>query len=299
MAAAEAAGGEPEPTAVLGIDETRRGRVRWRFGTEDKRWVRVDSWDTGFVDLAGDQGLLGQVEGRTSRCMVAWLEARTPAFREAIRYVAIDPAAPYAHAVTSLREDGTRLLPNATVVVDHFHLVKLANDALSKVRRRVTWQQQGRPGRKVDPAWVPAAVRTRTPIREGLRGDVERLDRRRPVGSDPHRVDREGGASRAAGPRPDRCAPRPAPSPSRRVLPLVRRCRHRRTAHPRGHRRNVVARHRGIPQHRHHERQSRGRQPARQAGKNARPAASEIQPTAIAGYGSTAPAPSGQRQRLQ
>ena len=153
VAAAEAAGGEPEPTAVLGIDETRRGRVRWRFGTEDKRWVRVDSWDTGFVDLAGDQGLLGQVEGRTSRCMVAWLEARTPAFREAIRYVAIDPAAPYAHAVTSLREDGTRLLPNATVVVDHFHLVKLANDALTKVRRRVTWQQQGRLGRKVDPAW--------------------------------------------------------------------------------------------------------------------------------------------------
>ena len=32
VAAAEAAGGEPEPTAVLGIDETRRGRVRWRFG---------------------------------------------------------------------------------------------------------------------------------------------------------------------------------------------------------------------------------------------------------------------------
>ena len=85
---------------------------------------------------------------------MAWLEARTRAFREAIRYVAIDPAAPYAHAVTSLREDGTRLLPNATVVVDHFHLVKLANDALSKVRRRVTWQQQGRRGRKVDPAWA-------------------------------------------------------------------------------------------------------------------------------------------------
>ena len=30
------------------------------------RWVRIDPWDTGFVDLAGDQGLLGQREGRTT-----------------------------------------------------------------------------------------------------------------------------------------------------------------------------------------------------------------------------------------
>jgi hypothetical protein len=28
--------------------------------------VRTDAWDTGFVDIAGEQGLLGQVEGRTS-----------------------------------------------------------------------------------------------------------------------------------------------------------------------------------------------------------------------------------------
>jgi transposase len=29
-------------------------------------------------------------------------------------------------------------LPNATIVVDRFHLVGLGNDALTKVRRRVT-----------------------------------------------------------------------------------------------------------------------------------------------------------------
>ncbi|MCK0439289.1 transposase family protein [Gordonia alkaliphila] len=56
---------QPQPVRVLGIDETRRGRPRWERDP-DGRWYRIDPWDTGFVDLAGDQGLLGQVTGRTS-----------------------------------------------------------------------------------------------------------------------------------------------------------------------------------------------------------------------------------------
>ena len=65
---------EPEPTRVLGIDETRRGKPRWEYCTETQRWVRVDPWDTGFVDLADHQGLLGR-EGRTGAALVAWLRA--------------------------------------------------------------------------------------------------------------------------------------------------------------------------------------------------------------------------------
>lgn len=141
--------GEPEPTAVLGIDETRRGRPRWTQEATTGRWVRTDAWDTGFVDLAGGQGLLGQVEGRTSACVITWLEARTPEFRAAIRFVAIDPAAVYAKAIAT-----PGLLPNAVLVVDHFHIVALANAAVTKVRRRVLWEQKGRRGRKVDPAWA-------------------------------------------------------------------------------------------------------------------------------------------------
>jgi transposase len=152
--AAEAAAVEPEPTSVLGIDETRRGRPRWTFSVEAARWVRTDAWDTGFVDLAGSQGLLGQVTGRTTACVVDWLSARTPAFRAAIRFVAIDPAASYAAVLRARAADGSLLLPNAVLVVDHFHLVKLANDAVTKVRRRVVWDQHGRRGRKIDPAWA-------------------------------------------------------------------------------------------------------------------------------------------------
>ena len=151
---AEALLASPEPTAVLGIDETRRGKPRWRFSIEDKRWVRVDPYDTGFVDLAGDQGLLGQREGRTSKTVLDWLTEQTPEFRDAIRFVAIDPAAVYAAAVRARGEDGELLLPHARLVVDHFHVVKLANDCVTKVRRRVIWEQKGRRGRKLDPAWA-------------------------------------------------------------------------------------------------------------------------------------------------
>ena len=98
VAGAEQIAGEPEPTAVLGIDETRRGKPRWARDEESGRWVPTDAYDTGFVDLAGRQGLLGQVSGRTSSGVVTWLRARPPEFREAIRFVAIDPAAVYAKA---------------------------------------------------------------------------------------------------------------------------------------------------------------------------------------------------------
>jgi transposase len=143
----------PQPTTVLGIDETRRGKPRW-VSDEDVddgagRWRRVDPYDTGFVDLAGDQGLLGQREGRTSQCVVDWLNEQSQEFRDAIHFVAIDPAAVYAKAI---RTPG--LLPNARLVVDHFHLVKLANDCVTKVRRRTIWEQNGRRGRKIDPAWA-------------------------------------------------------------------------------------------------------------------------------------------------
>src|SRR5581483_4309265 len=81
---------------------------------------------------AGGQDLLGQVEGRTSRGVVDWLQVRTPKVRAVIRLVVIDPAAVYGNAIRS-----QCLLPTATLVVDHFHLVKLANHCVTTVRRRV------------------------------------------------------------------------------------------------------------------------------------------------------------------
>ena len=149
VALAEQTLSEPDPVRVLGIDETRRGRPRWDRCEITGTWVRTDPWDTGFVDISGSQGLLGQQCGRTSATVVGWLRARNAQFRDGIEYVAIDPAAVYASAVRT-----PDLLPNATLVVDHFHVVAKANEAVTKVRQRVTWDQRSRRGRAIDPEWA-------------------------------------------------------------------------------------------------------------------------------------------------
>jgi transposase len=54
---------------------------------------------------------------------------------------------------TSYRAAVRTGLPHATVVVDHFHVVQLANKMLSTVRRRTTATLRGRRGRAADPEW--------------------------------------------------------------------------------------------------------------------------------------------------
>src|SRR5512144_654694 len=138
---------EPAPVAVLGIDATRRGRPRWDRDPDSGRWRRLDRFETNFVDLGGDGGLLGQTGGRAAAAVVAWLDARGEDWKAAVRIVAMDPCATYRRAVQDA-------LPQARIVADHFHLVRLANDAVTRTRQRVTRDRLGRRGRRTDPAWA-------------------------------------------------------------------------------------------------------------------------------------------------
>ena len=45
-------------------------------------------------------------------------------------------------------------LPDAVLVADRFHLVRLANDMLTQVRQDATREHRGRRGRVRDPEWV-------------------------------------------------------------------------------------------------------------------------------------------------
>ncbi len=121
-----------------------RGRARRRAGI---RWRRTDPWETGFVDLADDQALLGQVDGRTSAAIRSWLAGRSAALCGGVQIVVIDPHAGYAAAVRAA-------LPDARIAVDHFHLIMLANKAVTAVRQRVTRERLGRRGRAIDPPWA-------------------------------------------------------------------------------------------------------------------------------------------------
>jgi transposase len=91
--------------------------------------------------------VLGVVDGRDSAGVGAWLQARSPSWRDAVEVVAIDPSVAFRKA---LREH----LPPTAVSVDPFHLVKLANDMLTRVRQRVVRDRKGRRGRGIDPAWT-------------------------------------------------------------------------------------------------------------------------------------------------
>lgn len=91
--------------------------------------------------------MLGQVDGRASAAVQAWLAARSHEFRAGVEVVVIDPHARYAAAVRAA-------LPHGAIAVDHFHLIMLGNKALTAVRGRVTRDLLGRRGRKIDPTWA-------------------------------------------------------------------------------------------------------------------------------------------------
>ncbi|MFF2960172.1 transposase [Streptomyces sp. NPDC057963] len=121
----------------------------------------MDRWHVGFVDLSGKQGLLGQVEGRTAQAVIAWPADRDQAWRDAVQYVAIDMCTIFKSAIR-------RVLPQATLVVDHFHLVQPANQTLTEVRRRVTVTHRGRRGRKGNREWELRNRLTRSAARGHL-----------------------------------------------------------------------------------------------------------------------------------
>ena len=138
---------EPEPTAVLGIDETRFRSVRWIL--DGITWKRSDPWLTSFVDCTpGRPGtLLGLAPGRTGSCVREWLEEQSDPFRRRIEIVVIDPSAPYASGIRAA-------LPGVKIAVDKWHLVALANTLVTEVRQRVTRTILGRRGTVRDPVWV-------------------------------------------------------------------------------------------------------------------------------------------------
>ena len=138
---------EPEPTAVLGIDETRFRSVRWIL--QGVIWKRSDPWLTSFVDCTPGQsgGLLGLAPGRTGACVQDWLGVQSDAFRHKIEIVVIDPSAPYASGIRAA-------LPGVKIAVDKWHLIALANGMVTEVRQRVTRTLLGRRGTTRDPIWV-------------------------------------------------------------------------------------------------------------------------------------------------
>jgi transposase len=121
---------------TLGLDETSFLKATRRAPT---RYV------TGLVDLEGGR-LLDLVADRTRAAVAGWLGARTHDWLARIGTVALDPWRGYASALIVP-------LGHATVVVDHFHAIKLANTVVDQIRRRTQQATLGHRGRKPDPLY--------------------------------------------------------------------------------------------------------------------------------------------------
>ncbi len=124
-------------TTAVGLDETLFGRTgRYRH----------KAWATSIVDVAGGK-LLDIVPHRTAAAPAQWLLDRPQSWREKIRWAALDLSGPYRATLDTA-------LPDARQVADPFHVVRLANNTLDEVRRRVQNQTLGHRGRKHDPLYA-------------------------------------------------------------------------------------------------------------------------------------------------
>lgn len=138
---------------ALGVDEVLFGR----FG----RW-RTQAWSTQVVDVARGQ-LLDVIPGRSAAGLCEWLRARTSAWLDGIAWATLDLSGPWRLAFDTM-------LPHAVQVADPFHVVKLANQRLDEVRRRVQNETLGHRGRKDDPLYRSRRLLTKADERLDERG---------------------------------------------------------------------------------------------------------------------------------
>jgi transposase len=127
---------------VVGVDEHV-----WRHTRRGEKYVTVIIDLTAVRAGTGPARLLDMVEGRSKQAFKQWLSTRPTSWREAIEVVAMD-------GFTGFKTATTEELPDAVAVMDPFHVVRLAGDALDRCRRRVQQDLHGHRGHAGDPLYT-------------------------------------------------------------------------------------------------------------------------------------------------
>ena len=130
-----------EGVKVVGVDEHV-----WRHTRKGEKYVTVIIDLTPIRDDTGPARLLDMVEGRSKAAFKTWLAERPQAWRDAVEVVAMD-------GFTGFKTAAAEELPCAVAVMDPFHVVRLAGDALDSCRRRVQQDLHGHRGLKNDPLY--------------------------------------------------------------------------------------------------------------------------------------------------
>ena len=127
--------------AVIGVDEHA-----WRHTRRGDKYVTVIIDLTPVRDGTGPARLLDMVEGRSKQVFKTWLDAQSAEFRDGIEVVAMD-------GFTGFKTAAAETVPDAVAVMDPFHVVALAGEALDRCRQRVQQQTCGHRGRTGDPLY--------------------------------------------------------------------------------------------------------------------------------------------------
>ncbi|HEY0951341.1 ISL3 family transposase [Nocardioides sp.] len=126
---------------VVGVDEHV-----WRHTRRGDKYVTVIIDLTPIRDGTGPARLLDMVEGRSKQAFKTWLNERPDPWRDGVEVVAMD-------GFTGFKTATAEELPDAVAVMDPFHVIRLAGDALDKCRRRVQQTIHGHRGMKGDPLY--------------------------------------------------------------------------------------------------------------------------------------------------
>lgn len=125
-----------DTTSKLGVDEHTFQHANAR---------RRIQMATTFVDIDRAR-LLDVVPGRSGQVVRDWISDRPAGWVAQIDVAAIDAFRGYATAIGEM-------LPDATLVIDHFHAIRLASECVNDVRRRVQQDTTGHRGRTADPLY--------------------------------------------------------------------------------------------------------------------------------------------------
>lgn len=126
---------------TIGVDEHV-----WRHTRYGDKYVTVIIDLTPARERTGPARLLDMVEGRSKAVFKQWLAGRPKEWSKAIEVVAMD-------GFTGFKTAAAEELPDAVPVMDPFHVVRLAGDALDRTRQRVQQDTLAHRGHAGDPLY--------------------------------------------------------------------------------------------------------------------------------------------------
>jgi len=140
-----------EGVRVIGVDEHV-----WRHTPYGDRYVTVIVDLTPIRDGSGPSRLLDTVPGRSKKVFTTWLVSQPNTWRKRIEIVTMD-------GFTGFKSATAEELPGARAVMDPFHVVHHAGDALDECRKRTGQEIHHRRKRATDPLYkVRGMLHTRS-----------------------------------------------------------------------------------------------------------------------------------------